>query len=231
MKMRNSLKAGFTLIELLVTLILLGLLTAVVFPVVVQQIDDAEPTKAANDFANIKTGIEVFHLNVRPTWPGDLEDLVHQVDGTFDNDVNANNFSNPNKWNGPYIDAAVALGTVAGTGAQETGDAVTTGYGMAIQNQLVCYNATANTFQPAVGTQSCAAGTDFVALLIDGETTFQAAADNLPTEFTAIDELIDNEAGGWNTGKVRMAQTNGTVFPGTGNVASYIVYLVAPFTN
>jgi general secretion pathway protein G len=228
--MRNALKAGFTLIELLVTLILLGLLTAVVFPVVVQQIDDAEPTKAANDFANIKTGIEIFHLNVRPTWPGDLEDLVHQIVTADDDDVDGSPFNTPNKWNGPYIDAAVALGTI-GTGVQETGDAVTTGYGMSIQNQIVCYNATANTFQPASGTQTCVAGTDFVALLVDGETTFQSAQNNLPSEFTAIDALIDNETDGWNTGKVRMAQTGGTALPASGDVGSYIVYLVAPFTN
>ncbi len=227
--MRNALRAGFTLIELLVTLILLGLLTAVVFPVVVQQIDDAEPTKAANDFANIKTGIEVFHLNLRPTWPGDLEDLVHQVDGTFDNDVNANNFSNPNKWNGPYVDAAVVLGTVGGTGAQETGAAVTTGFGMSILNQIVCYNATANTFQPADGTQSCTAGTDFVALLVDGSFSTAATTD-IPSEFTTIDELIDNEADGWSTGKVRMAKATGALFDGTG-APSYIVYLVAPYTS
>ena len=36
--MRNALRTGFTLVELLVTLILLGLLTAIVFPIVVQQI-------------------------------------------------------------------------------------------------------------------------------------------------------------------------------------------------
>lgn len=227
--MRNPLRAGFTLIELLVTLILLGLLTAVVFPVVVQQIDDAEPTKAANDLANIKTGIEVFHLNVRPTWPGDLEDLVHQIVTADDDDVAGKPFNNPNKWNGPYIDAAVAAGAT-GTGVQETGDAVTTGFGMSIQNQIVCYNASANTFQPASGTQTCAAGTDFVALLVDGETTFSSSTANLPTEFTAIDDLIDNETDGWNTGKVRMAQTTGAVL-GASDATAYIVYLVAPFTK
>ena len=85
--MRNALRTGFTLVELLVTLILLGLLTAIVFPIVVQQIDDAEPTKVANDLANIKTGIEVFHLNVRPRWPGDLEDLTHLLDAANDEDI------------------------------------------------------------------------------------------------------------------------------------------------
>lgn len=224
---RNALKGGFTLIELLVTLILLGLLTAVVFPVVVQQIDDAEPTKAANDLANIKTGIEVFHLNVRPTWPGDLEDLVHEIDGS-DVDVEKATYNNTNKWNGPYIDAAV------GSGAAETGDAVTSGFGMSIQNQIVCYNESANTFQPVSGTVDCVPGTDFVALLLDGETTFEADQVGYPSEFTTLNELVDNEeTGGWDTGKIRLVQTDGSVLPAgpDAEVAAYIVYLVAPFTN
>jgi type II secretion system protein G len=225
--MGKAMRQGFTLIEMLVALILLGLLTAIVFPVVVQQIDDAEPTKAANDLANIKTGMDVFHLNVRPTWPGDLEDLVQTIDGA-DLDVQEAAYNNPNKWNGPYIDAPIVAG------AAVTGDAVTTGYGMSIQAQVVCYDAVNNTFQdPTATAVDCTPGTDFLAVLIDGATTFSAAQDNLPTEFVALDKLVDQDPQGdsWDTGKIRMAQTDGTAFPATGNVNAYIVYLMAPFTE
>ena len=223
--MRNALRTGFTLVELLVTLILLGLLTAIVFPIVVQQIDDAEPTKVANDLANIKTGIEVFHLNVRPRWAGDLEDLVHQIDAANDEDIQGALMTTVNKWNGPYIDAVITEGTVAAQ--QETGDAVLTGFGLQIQNQIVCYNATANTFQPANGAITCAEGTDFVALLIGGANVDDVAP--FGSEFTAIDDLIDN-GDGPDSGKIRAAETTGAVLEATPGT-EYIVYLSAPYTD
>jgi len=224
--MRNALKAGFTLIELLVTLILLGLLTAVVFPVVVQQIDDAEPTKAANDLANIKTGIEVFHLNVRPKWPGDLEDLVHRVDGTTpeeDADITGTAFgtNHETKWNGPYIDAAIPVGPTTGSATQETTDAVITGWGLVINNQVFCFDATPATNAVAV---TCTEGRDFVALLIDAMTINVTAETG--SEFEALDDLIDN-GDGVDAGKIRAVDTD--AIDANGNEQLY--YLVAPYTG
>lgn len=227
---RNALRRGFTLVELLVTLILLGLLTAIVFPIVVQQIDDAEPTKMANDLANIRTGAEVFHLNVRPRWAGDIEDLVHKVEAAEDDDITGTVYSTPNinNWNGPYIDAALtedADGT-AGTTGQQTGNAILTGFSLQIQNQFVCYSASANTFVVVTGAQTCTAGTHFVALLIGGATITTATPG---TEFNAIDKLLDN-SDGVAAGKIRAAEADGLVLDATGD-SEYIVYLVAPYTN
>ena len=50
---RDGNRPGFTLIEVLVTLVLVGLLVAFVFPVVSQQVDEADPPRAANDLANL----------------------------------------------------------------------------------------------------------------------------------------------------------------------------------
>lgn len=224
---RREPRAGFTLIELLVTLILLGLLTAVVFPVVVQQIDDAEPTKTANDLVNIRTGIDVFRLNVRPRFPGDLEDLVHQVDPAEDDDVTGSTFgaNSAQAWNGPYIDASI-IEDVDAAADQQTGDAVLTGFGLYIQNQLVCYDATTNTFDPANGAITCTEGTDFVAVLVGGA----AVTTGTPgTEFLALDDLLDN-GDGVALGKVRAAEADGAILDGAAD-AEFIVYLAAPYTN
>ena len=228
--MRNALKTGFTLVELLVTLILLGLLTAVVFPVVVQQIDDAEPTKVANDLANIRTGTEVFRLNVRPRYPGDLEDLVHEIDAAEDDDITGTAFgsNNVNAWQGPYIDAALtedADGT-AGTTGQQTGNAILTGFDLQIQNEFVCYNLAANTFEPVDGAQTCTEGTHFVALLIGG-AGIQTSATG--TEFQAIDALMDN-SDTYSAGKIRAAEADGAALDDTQD-AEVIIYLVGPYTS
>ena len=70
---------GFTLIEVLVTLLLLSLLAAAVFPVITQQVSRGEPVKASQDLSSIRTGIETFSLNVRPSYPGDLDDLIAPI--------------------------------------------------------------------------------------------------------------------------------------------------------
>ena len=223
--MRKAMRSGFTLVELLVVLILLGLLTAIVFPVVVQQIDDAEPTKIANDLANIKTGVEVFHLNVRPRWAGDLEDLVHQIDAANDEDIQGSLITTVNKWKGPYIDAVIPEGTVAAQ--QESGNAILTGYGLQIQNEIVCYNVTANTYQAANGAITCVEGTDFVAILIGGADVDDVAP--YGAEFTAVDNLVDN-GDGPASGKIRAAEIGGAVLDATPGT-ELIVYLAAPYTD
>ena len=224
--MRAMKRTGFTLIELLVILILLGLLTAIVFPVVIQQIEDGEPTKTANDLTNIRTGIEVFHLNVRPRWPGDLEDLIHRIDVAEDGDIEENAFTTANvaAWNGPYIDASV-LEDASGAVDQVTGDAILTGFSLQIQNQLVCYDPAANTFDPANNaTDGCDQG-DFVAVLVGG-ATIQTSAPG--TEFNALDELLD-DSDTYGFGKIRAAEADGAVLDDTPD-AEVIVYLASPFT-
>jgi type II secretory pathway pseudopilin PulG len=207
------------LIEVLVTLILIGLLAAIVFPVIIQQIEDAEPTKIANDAANIKTGAEVFHLNVRPSWPANLVDMAHAI-STTDSDIGGTTYrqSQVDRWNGPYIDASLDAGLLSV-------NAVLTGFGLYVQNQLVCYDPVANTYgAPGV----CSTG-DFVALLIgDSDDHLQMAtgAGNQGPEFAALDELVDG-GDGPAAGKIRAAHVGGAVLGA--EAAAFIVYLLAPY--
>jgi prepilin-type N-terminal cleavage/methylation domain-containing protein len=216
-------RPGLTLIEVLVTLILIGLLAAIVFPVIIQQIEDAEPTKIANDAANIKTGAEVFHLNVRPAWPATLVDLAHAI-STADSDIGGTEYrqSQVDRWNGPYIDASLDAGLSSVLPAV---NAVLTGFGLYVQNQLVCYDPAANTFGTGV---ACSTG-DFVALLIgDSSDPLKLTAGALPTEFTALDALVDGDDGHL-AGKIRAAETGGTLLALSGAPEIYIVYLLAPY--
>ena len=190
-------REGFTLIEILVALILLALLAAAVFPVVTQQIEKGDPARAANDLANIRTGIETFQLNVRPSFPGDLEDLAFRVSSTADRGIAGTGdlytTTQVSKWDGPYIDAAL----VEEGQATLTDVALESGFGGQILRDLTCFNGT-----PAINADTgttCAASTHFVSIQITGLSNSQ---------FEEINDLIDGEneadATSEDTGKLRI---------------------------
>lgn len=219
--MGSAMRKGLTLIEVLVTLILLAILVAIVFPVVVQQVDDAEPTKAANDLTNIRTAIELFHLNVRPTFPGDIEDLATQI-STLDTDADeATAFTAPRdsvRWKGPYIDATVISTVQADT-------VIETGFGAGILNDIALFNTLSNDADDfATPTSTFPDDADFVALVIVGLSV---------TEFEAINDAIDgdgelNGAGAGQSqtsGKLRFLDPDGAGGPDTA------YYLAVPYTN
>lgn len=207
-QIRRRAQAGFTLIEVLVVLILVALLAAAVFPVVTQQLRDGDPVRVTRDLGAIKTGVESFNLNVRPAFPGDLEDLVHQV-STSDAQITTTSFGTGhiNRWDGPYIDAALGVSSTA------AGDAIATGYGAVIQNDLVCLGSDTT----VVAGGSCASG-NFVAAKITGLDT---------TQFNAVNRLVDGEiqtgADARVGGKLRCTQDGSECVP------SY--YLIAPFRS
>jgi general secretion pathway protein G len=176
---------GFTLIEVLVTLILLAVLAAAVFPIVTQQSDQGDPVRVANDLGSIRSAVEQFRLDVRPTWPGDLEDLAYLPE-TGDEDLNEAAIGNAAKWNGPYIDLALTE-----TAATVTGDAFTSAFGAEVQNDLICLS-TGVTFVDLTATD-CADG-NLVAVEIEGLD--QAEADKL-------EALIDGGTTANTTGKFR----------------------------
>ncbi|MBA3466600.1 MAG: prepilin-type N-terminal cleavage/methylation domain-containing protein [Gemmatimonadaceae bacterium] len=100
------LRAGFTLIEVLVTVVIIGVLAAVIIPAITNQIGAADPARVANDLANVRTGIETFSLNVRPRFPGDLDDLANPIT-PLDLDIKGVAYTDTTAWNGPYISATV----------------------------------------------------------------------------------------------------------------------------
>src|SRR5687767_12478085 len=110
---------GFTLVEVLVTTVVIGVLAAVVLPALAKQTSAADPARVASDLNNLKIGLEVFSQNMRPDYPGDLEDLVNapnapsstSVTSTVD-DLAIDNgaYANRTLWNGPYVAQAQTAG-------------------------------------------------------------------------------------------------------------------------
>jgi prepilin-type N-terminal cleavage/methylation domain-containing protein len=200
-------RRGFTLIEVLVTLILLAVLAAAVFPIVTQQSDQGDPVRVASDLGSIRSAVEQFRLDVRPNWPGDLEDLAFVPDttGTTDPDLNRNKIGNFAKWNGPYIDAALT----AGATALDTTTAFTTAFGGEVKSDLVCLSAGVTPVD--LSTTDCAAGNAIAVEIRNIDVT----------EAKDLEELIDGGNGATvnTTGKFRH---DGTATPAA-TTAYYVV--------
>lgn len=217
-----ALLAGFTLVEILIALVLLGVLASVLFPVVIQQIDRVPPVVVARDLRNIGTAVRTFHLNLRQAAPGDMEDLVHPIDGA-DQQANGEGYSArmQSLWNGPYIDLPLAEGGVL------TGDAKTTGFGARIQNELPCFDA-----DPAVNAE---------VVCSEGNGVFMAVRTTniLGSEFDRVNDVIDGE---WESdalrgdgrtdartqGRLRLAQDIVIFLPAEDGD---MYYLIAPYTE
>lgn len=199
-----SRRAGFTLIEVLVALVIIALLVAAVFPSLTRQIDDAEPTRLANDLANIRTGLETFQVNVRET-PSDLEDLTQTITASTDSIVFGGGVyltKHVNRWKGPYIDASIATETPAT-------QVLTSGFGVTMQNALVACDASA--------TAACQLTTpNFAALLLDNMTV---------AEWQTVNDLIDGEA--------EVATTTGGKWRGvvSGTTMDSVFYYAVPISN
>lgn len=167
-------QAGFTLIEILVALILISLLVAAVFPVVSQQISQADAPRTGNDLASIRSGLQNFLVNMRGQFPGDLEDLVFAPTATTDSTVSTGTYQNVTRWNGPYADFTLTEGTAVKTAA------FATGFNATVNADLTCFNAGTNAVAADLGS-ACLAG-HFVAVKVLGLDT---------TAFKKLDVLLD----------------------------------------
>lgn len=206
MKMFRSVRRGFTLIEILVTVIVIGVLAAVVIPAVTQQATSGDGARVVEDLNSIRGGIETFSVNVRPKFAGDIEDLVNAISSTADKSVD-NIFYDATdvaRWNGPYVDKTTAI---AGTA---TGNFAASGYSSFIEQDLqVCNTATS-----AGCAASGSGGQNFIAVSMTGLTRSQ---------FEEVNTLIDGGAEtasslsstfslatGATTGRLRFSQTGTT---------------------
>jgi len=185
-----GLKAGFTLIEVLVTVVIIGVLAAVIIPAITNQIGAADPARVAEDLANVRTGIETFSLNVRPRFPGDLDDLANPITPT-DVDIKGVAYVDTASWNGPYISATVPVTTVAPI----TDIASNSGYKATILSDLASC--------------SSAAGLGCVATTAPQFVTVQMNGLDAP-QFRAINDVLDGASDSLTastTGKFRFDGT------------------------
>lgn len=222
----HSAEHGFTLVEVLVTVLILGLLAAVVFPVVVPQVNKADPTKASNDMANIRTGIEMFQLDVRPTEPGDVEDLVNGITSN-DADVAGTTFNSGqvDRWEGPYVDLTIPEIDQASSSTEPV--AITTGFDADLLNDLYLYNS-ASTPSENTTTEPSSGVADFVALRI---------LDLTVEEFEDLNDQIDgeNEVDGTDSqesGRLQFLDNPAVDLDNDGNNEDSITYFLAiPFSE
>jgi len=174
---RNNKRRGFTLVETVVTIGIVAALAAVVYPSVVKQFDKADPTRAAEDLNNIRTGIEAFSVNVRPEQPKDIEDLATLITNAAPDSsatgglYTATDIAN---WTGPYIALSVA-DTVSATSI-----VLTTGFSGTIPNRLQLYDIDLANGGDTLATPGN--GAEFIAVRVLG---LSGAA------FNAINALID----------------------------------------
>lgn len=188
-KVAKVVRKGFTLIEILVTLLILSILVAILAPGVIGQLGKEDPVRVAEDLTAIKTGINLFALNVRPRFPGDLEDLAFAPSTSGDVDINGSTYSsgNANKWKGPYVDLSIPE-----SAASSTSDFITTGFGGNILNTFSkCTNATGTDCTPPSGSNK-----GFVTLRLTGIDA---------TQFETLNDIIDGETetATTNTGRLR----------------------------
>ncbi|MDO8500614.1 MAG: prepilin-type N-terminal cleavage/methylation domain-containing protein [Gemmatimonadaceae bacterium] len=185
-KGKNAVRRGFTLIEVLVTVGVIGVLVAVTVPAVTSQMSAADPARVLSDLTNITTSIDAFSTNVRPSMPGDIEDLANQIAATGDMDGGTVALTPAvygiasTKWKGPYIGRPVA------TGGAMTGKAFASGYQSYVQNDFVRCNSLADA--------ACTTATpDYLTVKISPLTT---------VEFELVNKLIDvGETAGAATGE------------------------------
>lgn len=92
MKHRYILSKGFTLTELLIVLVILGLLAALVGPVLYQRINPAKQSVARAQIENFMSALDSYFLDVGsfPTSQQGLAALRARPEGVA-------------KWNGPYL--------------------------------------------------------------------------------------------------------------------------------
>ena len=177
MRTGRVMKRGFTLIETVVTVGIVAAMAAVVIPQVAKQFDSADPTRVAEDLNSIKTGIDMFGVNVKPLQPDDIEDLVNAISAVAGDDSTARGTeftaTDVANWNGPYLGLSIPATTT------NDATALTTGYGATIPNRFSAFDIGAANGGDSTLT---VANAEFVAVRLKG---LSAAA------FNAINELID----------------------------------------
>jgi prepilin-type N-terminal cleavage/methylation domain-containing protein len=207
--MRSIRKPGFTLIEVLVTIVVIGVLAAVVIPAVTAQVTAGDSARVVEDLNNVRSGVENFDIAVRQ-FPGDIDDLVNRpglfvsvnastTPGSVDADINGAAYASNDNWNGPYVEATLPQTVTSSTLPNDVGTAINTGYSGHISNKLLPCQIT-NTAS-ACGSTSA----DYVVAVINNLTEAQQ---------NTLNTLVDgaNEATSTTSGKFRASSTSAYYF-------------------
>lgn len=72
-------QAGFTLIDLMIVIVIMGVLAAIVLPLLGHHVDQAAQTAAQSSFNSVEQALEMYWLK-NNGYPATLEDLTFQTD-------------------------------------------------------------------------------------------------------------------------------------------------------
>ena len=84
-KIKLRTQGGFTLAELMVVIVIIGLLTTVVVPNVLQRLDTAKTQKYKTDISALDSAVTMYIMNNQGRLPESLEELVEE-------DINGNTY-------------------------------------------------------------------------------------------------------------------------------------------
>lgn len=105
-------RAGFTLPEVLVAVAMVGVLSAVVLPNVIGQMQKGEISRVVQDIQSVQQASQMFRSDIG-SWPATIQDLVARsavVPGSPSLNPGADYGKGANQWNGPYLARGDATG-------------------------------------------------------------------------------------------------------------------------
>lgn len=189
-------RVGFTLIEVLVTVVVIGVLAAVVIPAVTSQVTAGDSSRVISDLNNLRTGIENFDIAVRQ-FPGDVDDLVNRPgtsasSGTqLDKDLTGAAYADTTKWAGPYMEASLPLAVTSSSAANPSTAAFNSGYASTVNNRFLQCKIT-DTANSCTTTSP-----DYVAVELDNLTAAQLST--LNDAIDGVGETTSSTAGKFRT--------------------------------
>jgi general secretion pathway protein G len=93
---RRSMR-GFTLIEIMVVVVIIGILSALIVPNVMNRLDQARTTKAVQDLRAIETALDLYYADNHSKYPTTDQGLKALIVPPSD----------ARNWNGPYLKGGV----------------------------------------------------------------------------------------------------------------------------